>query len=54
MEATSKKDARSMRWHPLMIRWCIGSNYRYILLSRENVHSYIHECTVGPVVLMLE
>ena len=23
MEAASKSDSRAMRWHPLMIRWCI-------------------------------
>ena len=26
-EAAKQKDSRGMRWHPLMIRWCIVSNY---------------------------
>ena len=38
MEAASKKDARSMRWHPLMIRWCIGLKHRYI----ESVYYYCY------------
>ena len=30
VEAASKKDSRSMRWHPLMIRWCLHLRHRYI------------------------
>ncbi|XP_065894386.1 uncharacterized protein [Dysidea avara] len=28
IEAASKKDARSMRWHPLIIRWCLHLRHR--------------------------
>ena len=28
VEAANKKDARSMRWHPLMIRWCLYLRHR--------------------------
>lgn len=28
VEAASKKNARSMRWHPLMIRWCLYLRHR--------------------------
>ena len=24
MQAAAKKDSRTMRWHPLMIRWCLS------------------------------
>ena len=27
MQAASKKDARGIRWHPLMVRWCIYLRY---------------------------
>lgn len=23
LEASKQKDSRTMRWHPLMIRWCL-------------------------------
>lgn len=28
VEAASKKKAQNMRWHPLMIRWCIYLRHR--------------------------
>ena len=28
MEAASRKNARTMRWHPLMIRWCLSLRHR--------------------------
>jgi hypothetical protein len=28
VEAASKKNARNMRWHPLMIRWCLYLRHR--------------------------
>ncbi len=28
LEAASQKDARTMRWHPLMIRWCLYLRHR--------------------------
>jgi hypothetical protein len=28
LEAASKKNHRSMRWHPLMIRWCLDLRRR--------------------------
>ena len=28
LEAASLKDARSMRWHPQMIRWCLYLRHR--------------------------
>lgn len=30
LEAASKANARSMRWHPLMIRWCLDLRRRYV------------------------
>lgn len=30
VEAASKKNARSMRWHPLMIRWCLYLRHRWV------------------------
>ena len=28
LEAASKTDARTMRWHPLIIRWCLYIRHR--------------------------
>jgi len=28
MEAAKQKDAQTMRWHPLMIRWCLHLRHR--------------------------
>ena len=28
LEAATRKDQRGMRWHPLMIRWCLYIHYR--------------------------
>ena len=28
LEAASKKKAQNMRWHPLMIRWCLYLRHR--------------------------
>ena len=28
LDAASKKDARTVRWHPLMIRWCLHLRHR--------------------------
>ena len=28
VEAASQRNARSMRWHPLMIRWCLYLRFR--------------------------
>ncbi|KAL5469038.1 hypothetical protein EMCRGX_G030227 [Ephydatia muelleri] len=28
MQAAAKKDARMMRWHPLMIRWCLSLRHK--------------------------
>jgi hypothetical protein len=28
LKAASQKDARNMRWHPLMIRWCLSLRHR--------------------------
>ena len=30
VEAASKKNARNMRWHPLMIRWCLYLRHRWV------------------------
>lgn len=30
IDAATKKNARSVRWHPLMIRWCLYLRHRYI------------------------
>ena len=29
LKAGSLKNARSMKWHPLMIRWCLSLRHRY-------------------------
>lgn len=29
MKAASLKDSRSMKWHPLMIRWCLTLRHRF-------------------------
>lgn len=31
LEAASQSNARNMRWHPLMIRWCLYLRHRYVL-----------------------
>ena len=28
VEAAAQKDSRTMRWHPLMIRWCLYLRHR--------------------------
>ena len=28
LKAASQKNARTMRWHPLMIRWCLSLRHR--------------------------
>ena len=28
LKAASQKNARSMKWHPLMIRWCLSLRHR--------------------------
>ena len=30
LEAASQKDAQRMRWHPLMIRWCLYLRHRLV------------------------
>lgn len=39
--AASKKNPRGMRWHPLMVKWCIYLRYQsqgvYIIIVRDNV-----------------
>lgn len=30
LKAASKKNARCMKWHPLMIRWCLSLRHRLI------------------------
>ena len=29
VEAAKQKNARTMKWHPLMIRWCLYLRHRY-------------------------
>ena len=31
LQAAAQKDARTMRWHPLMIRWCLHLRHRLVL-----------------------
>ena len=31
IEAATQKDARRIRWHPLMIRWCLYLRHRLVL-----------------------
>ena len=33
MEAATKKNPCSMKWHPLMILWCLTLRHRCILIS---------------------
>ena len=32
LEAALQNDAHTMRWHPLMIRWCLQLRHRFVLL----------------------
>ena len=50
LEAASKKKAQNMRWHPLMIRWCLYLRHRYI--KDSCIHCNIIIITVGQVVHM--
>ena len=57
--AASKKAARGMRWHPLMIRWCLSLHHQ-LQKAYENVHEiltlpsqrtlrdYTHHLEAGP------
>ena len=33
VEAAAQKDSRAMRWHPLMVRWCLYLRHRLVTLS---------------------
>lgn len=56
---SSKKDCRGMRWHPLMIRWCLYlrhqsqkayENVREVLTlpSQRTLRDYTHYCKASP------
>ena len=30
LQAAKQKDSCSMRWHPLMIRWCLYLQHKYV------------------------
>ena len=30
-EAVKQKDARTMRWNPLMIKWCLYLRHKYVI-----------------------
>ena len=56
---SSKKDCRGMRWHPLMIRWCLllrhqsqkaYKNAREVLAfpSQRTLRDYTHYCEASP------
>ena len=62
MDAASREDARGMRWHPLMIRWCIYLRHQsqgayetlhqsncVSLPSQRTLHDYTHHIkpTIG-------
>lgn len=65
-EAAAKKDQRGMRWHPLMIRWCLYlrhlSNKAYetlrllgciILPSQRTLRDYSHAVKADPGILFI-
>ena len=33
VEAAAQKDSRTMRWHPLMIRWCLYLQHRLVMCN---------------------
>ena len=39
LDAASREDARGMRWHPLMIRWCI-----YLRHQSQGAYETLREC----------
>ena len=54
MDAASREDARGMRWHPLMIRWCIYLRHQSqgayeTLPSQRTLRNYTHHIkpTIG-------
>ena len=54
VEAASKKKAQNMRWHPLMIRWCIYLRHRWVhnnMLHHVVYCTYTHT-TLDPVAHM--
>ena len=61
VEAASRKDARGMRWHPLMIRWCLYLRHRssgayetlrssgcLVLPSQRTLRDYTHYVNAAP------
>lgn len=39
-KAATQKNARNMRWHPLMIRWCLSLRHRFGCLAYTLISSY--------------
>ena len=61
VDALSRKDARGMRWHPLMIRWCLYLRHRspgayetlrssgcLVLPSQRTLRDYTHFVKASP------
>ncbi len=61
VDAISRKDARGMRWHPLMIRWCLYLRHRssgayetlrnsgcLVLPSQRTLRDYTHFVKAAP------
>lgn len=48
LKAASQKNACTMKWHPLMIRWCLSLRHRFsIKYSNFNGYSTINNL-IGP------
>ena len=37
-EAVKQKDPRTMRWHPLMIKWCLYLRHKYVYCAMAYPH----------------
>ena len=57
--SSKRKDCRAMRWHPLMIRWCLSLRHQsqkaydkvrevLHLPSQRTLRDYTHYCTGNP------
>ena len=56
VEAAAQKDPRAMRWHPLMIRWCLHLRHRLVCVITCVLFTYVF-CTdlvehMSPCVLL--
>ena len=43
-EAVKQKDPRTMRWHPLMIKWCLYLRHKYVCCVQWRTQVFKMHC----------